>query len=431
MDASSDLDAKRLMRLAYRKKRLFLATAALVSAAVVLVGYLLPKTYEARSVIFIERNVLNELIKTVTVTSSFEEKVKALAVVLKSRNLVLKVMNDLDLDLNRKTPDEVESMVRGFQEGTQIKIEVNRATQRDTDLFMVSYRDSDPKLASAFVNALVRRYIEDNLSSKREEAYGASRFIVDQISTFKTKLEKIELAIAKQRRERNVSEKAVTLSERLQELQAKRDALLVQYTENHPEVSRLKSEIESLRSLMAQSLNAPGPDRVLVDLERERDTTKKIYEDLLSTLRRSEVSTQLEVQDKAGAFRILDPAVPPTRPLSPNMVRIALLAIAAGVGAGLALLILSDRFDPTVKSADTLKKLGMPVLAVISTMRSDRETAAAQRRDGIVYVLAGIYLAVLLTVAGLEAMGYAYIDEFVQSTRAGITTTVKKVSTRK
>ena len=78
--------------------------AAVVSSLIVVAGYLFPKTYEARSVIFIERNVLNELIKSVTVTSSFEEKVKALSVVMKSRSLILKVMNELDLDLNRQDP---------------------------------------------------------------------------------------------------------------------------------------------------------------------------------------------------------------------------------------------------------------------------------------------------------------------------------------
>ena len=211
--------------------------------------------------IFIERNVLNELIKNVTVTSSFEEKVKALSVVLKSRNLILKVMNELDLDLNRKTADEVESMIRGFQDGTQIKIEINRATQRDMDLFMVSYRDSDPKLASNFVNALVRRYIEENLSLKREEAYGASRFLVDQISTFKAQAGKDRGVPSRgSARTHTSSEKGVTLYERLQELQAKKDALLVQYTENHPEVARIKAEIENLKAHMKERAGpSPGP----------------------------------------------------------------------------------------------------------------------------------------------------------------------------
>jgi uncharacterized protein involved in exopolysaccharide biosynthesis len=428
MEPTSDFDLKRVVRLVYRKKQHFFAAAAVISTLIVVVGYLMPKTYEARSVIFIERNVLNELIKDVTVTSSFEEKVKALTVVMKSRSLILKVMNELDLDVKQRTPNEVEGMIRGFQENTEITIELSR--QRDMDLFTVSYKNSNPTLASNFVNGLVRRYIEENLSMKRDEAYGASRFLVDQISSFKQKLEKIEVAIARQRKDGRpaVPEKGVTPYDRLQELLARKEALLVQYTESHPEVVRIKSEIEHLRSQIKVSDQfAVGPDRILIDLERERETTKKIYEDLMATLRRSEVSTQLEVQDKAGAFRIIDPAVVPTKPLSPNMGRIALLSILGGVGAAFGLLLLADQMDRTVKTVDTLKKMGMPVLAVISTIRTEREAAADRKKDGMVYAAAGLYLALLVTVATVESLGYSFIDNFVQTTRAEISNSVKKI----
>ena len=324
-------------------------------------------------------------------------------------------------------------MIRGFQEGTEITIELNKA-QRDMDLFMVTYKNSDPKLASNYVNSLVRRYIEENLSMKREEAYGASRFLVDQISSFKQKLEKIEMAIARQRKDGRapVPEKGVTVYDRLQELLARKEALLVQYTESHPEVMRIKSEIEHLRSQIKVTDQSPvGQDRVLIDLERERETTRKIYEDLMATLKRSEVSTQLEVQDKAGAFRIIDPAIEPTKPLSPNMGRIALLSILGGIGAAFGLLLLADQMDRSVKTVDTLKKMGMPVLAVISTMRTEREAAADRKKDGMVYAAAGVYLAALLTVATVETLGYSFIDNFVQSTRAEISNSVKKIWARK
>jgi uncharacterized protein involved in exopolysaccharide biosynthesis len=427
MEASSELDVKRILRIVYKKKVLFLATAAVVSSLIALFGYLMPKTYEAQSVIFIERNVLNELIKDVTVTSSFEEKVKALSVVMKSRSLIMKVMSDLDLDVAAKSSEEIEGTISRFQEKTDIKIEVSKTHRRDMDLFIVSYQDSNPKLASDYVNALVRRYIEENLSLKRAEAYGANQFLTDQISSFKVKLDKIEAAIARQRREKNVSEKAPSDLDQLELLLRKKSELLVQYTENHPEVLKIKAEIEMVREQMRSTAPAAGPDMVLMDLERERETTKKIYEDLLATLRRSEVSTQLEVQDKAGAFRIVDPAIVPTRPLSPNMTSMILLAILGGLAAGTGIVVLLDLSDHSVKAVDTLKKMGLPVLAVISTIRTEQETAAVRRKDRVVYAIACVYCAALLTIAGMESLGYVYIGDFVQGTRAEIGKTLKKI----
>ncbi|OGW46616.1 MAG: hypothetical protein A2078_06960 [Nitrospirae bacterium GWC2_57_9] len=427
MEAASELDLKQVLRLVYKKKVLYLSVAAAVTSVILVVGYLMPKTYEATSVIFIERNVLNELIKNVTVTSSIEEKVKALSVVIKSRSLIMKVMDDLDMDVTGRSAEQLEGAIRGFQKETEIKIEMNRS-QRDMDLFTVSFRNSDPQLASNYVNLLVRRYIEENLSHKREEAYGASRFLLDQISTFKGKLEKIEASMSRLRREKNIPEKGSSAGERLQQLLRRKDELLVLYTENHPEVMRIRSEIETLRERVKnEPVESAGSDAVMLDLERERETTKKIYEDLLATLRRSEVSTQIEVQDKAGAFRIIDPAVVPTRPISPNMVQMVVLAIVGGLAIASVLLVLVDRFDVSVKSVDILKKMGLPVLAVISTMRTDQETAAIKKKDRIVYAVAGFYLACLLLIAGLESMGYSFIDEFVQAAKVEVNHTLKKL----
>jgi uncharacterized protein involved in exopolysaccharide biosynthesis len=428
MEASSEMDFKRILRAVYKKKVLFLAIAALVSLVIAVFSYLMPKTYEAKSVIFIERNVLNELIKDVTVTSSFEEKVKALSVVMKSRSLIMKVMGDLDLDLSRKTSEQIEGTIANYQEKTNITIEVSKTYKRDMDLFIVSFQDSNPKLASDYVNSLVRRYIEENLSLKRAEAYGANQFLTEQISSFKVKLDKIEAAIARQRRDRNVSDKAApTNLDQLELLLKRKDELLVQYTENHPDVVKIKAEIEMVKEQIRATTPSAGPDMLLMDLERERETTKKIYEDLLATLRKSEVSTQLEVQDKVGAFRIVDPAIVPTKPLSPNMTMMLLLAIVGGVAAGTGLVLLLDMSDHSVKSVDILKKMGLPVLAVISTIRTEQEAAAVRRKDRIVYAIGCVYCAALIGIAAIESLGYGFIGEFVQGTRAEISETVKKI----
>jgi succinoglycan biosynthesis transport protein ExoP len=423
----SELDVKYLLRLVYKKKALLTATAIVVSGLIVVFCYLLPKTYEAKSVIFIERNVLNELIKNVTVTSSFEDKARALSVIMKSRSLILKVMTDLDFDLAAKSADEVEGILAGFQEKTVIEMEVSNTSRRDMDLFIVSFTDKDPRLASNYVNSLVRRYIEENLSQKRAEAYGASQFLLDQISSFKVKLDKIETAIAKQRKEKNLPEKSVGLYEQLQTLLRKQNELLVLYTENHPEVMKIKAEIETLEAQMKKMPVSSGPDTGVLELERERDTTRKIYEDLMSTLRKSEVSAQMEVQDKAGAFRIVDPAIVPTRPLSPNMVRMIMLAIVGGIAAGLGLTIVSDRMDGSVKSVSALKNMGLPILAVISTMQTEEEASAGKRRNKVLYTTAASYLAVLLLLATMEAAGLGWVDEFVQGTKVEIGNALKKI----
>jgi hypothetical protein len=191
---------------------------------------------------------------------------------------------------------------------------------------------------------------------------------------------------------------------------------------------KLKTEIEMVKDQMkTASTGGPKFNMALLDLERERETTKKIYEDLLATLKKSEVSTQMEIHDKVGAFRIIDPAVVPTGAKSPNMVNMILLAILGGLGAGMALVIAVDRTDSSVKSVEMVKKMGLPVLAVISTIQSEKEAAAVRRKNRIIYAIAGAYLAFFLTIAAIEAAGLLYVENFVKETKVEINNTMKKI----
>jgi len=69
------------------------------------------------------------------------------------------------------------------------------------DLFIVSYRAAIPSRRD-YVNTLVRRYIEENMTENREEAYGANRFLAEQIKYFKEKLDQSDAEIIKFRKRR-------------------------------------------------------------------------------------------------------------------------------------------------------------------------------------------------------------------------------------
>jgi succinoglycan biosynthesis transport protein ExoP len=458
MEASTELDIGRYLSLIFKKRVLFALTAMTFTAVVVVGSYLIPKKYEAKSMIFIERNYLNDLIKNITITPSFDEKVKALSTVIKSRSLLLKVMSDLDLDLNGKSADQIEGMIKKFQDNTDVKVEMNQANRKDMDLFTVSYQDSDPKLASNYVNTLVRRYIEGSLSLNKEDTYGANRFLMEQIDAFQKKIDQTEAQIAKLRKNKNV-----VSADRLQVLQKKLQQLLMQYTENHPDVVKLKSEIEQVKksqqdSAKTRSLEADSPANgpaaevkqqdaasvsavvpasasdipagktSLRDLERQRDSIRKVYEELLATLGKSEVSTQMEVQNKAGAFRILDPAIVPHKPISPNILRIILLGVLGGIAAGIGVVVGLDYLDTSVRSVEMVRKLGLPVLAVIPTIQTQQETAAIRKKDRTLYAAVGLYLVVLLVVITMEIMQLPYIGNFVDAARTGISNSLKKIS---
>src|SRR4030067_1525874 len=179
------------------------------------------------------------------------------------------------------------------------------------------------------------------------------------------------------------------------------------YQQLKEELFRSDSEIDSLKAKQAtlnnrlkksesEMQNIPKEKKDLSDLERDRNTYQKIYEQLLSRLGQSEVSEQMEVQDKGTTFRIVDPAILPTRPVSPNRVLLILIGIVAGAAAGVGVVLLSDYLDNSIRDIDTLKsELGLQVLAVIPKITTDDDIKKEQRLDRRVYAISLTYLTII------------------------------------
>ncbi len=497
-----------------KRRYLFIASALLIMSVVVWGSFFLPKLFEAKSTVFIERSIIKDMVKGITITPSVEDKIRVLRYAMLSRESVLNVLKKLDLDTTTKNERQLEEMINKFQNGTDINIKGN-------DLFIVTFQDRDPQVAMEYVNALVRGYVESNVSSKREEAYGANRFITEQVKLYKDKVDKAEEAIIAYRQSKgvymSVDDRALideiktymaesdAMRIRRNELVATRKSikqqlrgeepftvavlntrrsggssdvqismrenrikqLLSSYTENYPEIIKLKAEIEALKSApkggnssdysvpesemstlnpihqdLKQRLfqteselgaidaklrqmgavvgrkegelrNIPAEKMKLAELEKERDAHRLIYEQLLARQGQSEVSKQMEVEDKATTFRIVDPAVVSNKPVSPNRVRLILLGILAGLAGGAGIIFLRETLDSSVKESSTLKQLGLEVIAVIPRIFNADEEARIKKRDRIIYTVAGVYMLVIVSALIHEIIGLTLIESVV------------------
>ncbi len=402
MEQTQELDIKRYLKLILKRRYLFAITAAFIITAVVIISHLLPPVYEAKTVVSIEQSFLNGVLKNIAGPLSIEDKASALSTIMTSRTLVLKVISDLGVDIQRMTEAQVEGLIKSTQAQTLIKIQF--APSRNVDFFTVSFQNRDPRFARDYVNNLVGKYIETSIGSKREDSFGANKFLLDQIDLYKEKVGKLEVEISTLKKDKNI-----ILYGSFLELQKRHDDLLVQYTEDHPEVIKLQSAIEALKAKYTISpeklAHAATVVNRLTGIERELESTKKIYDQLTAAYGKSEVSTQAELQDKAGTFKIVDPAVLPITPVSPNRIKIILLGIIGGIAGAAGLIVLLDAFDNSIKNVDTIKSLGIPVLAVIPHIQDPRALIKLRRKDIFFYMLSGLYIVLLGAVIVLEQLG--------------------------
>lgn len=483
MTEANEFDYKKYLNLINKKKRLFILVALLIMTAAVIISYIIPRKYQAQSTVFIEKSVVSDLVKGLAVSPTVEDKMKALNYSLTSRTLIRKVIDDLDMKLKKYDDAALEELIKEFSQNTEIKLKDKEG------LFIITYVDNNPRIARDFVNTLVRRYIEENVSFKREDTYGATKFLSEQMQTFKEKLDKaesasnayksqksgvlsasetqlsMEIESSRQKLEelaarhaqlessKKMLQKSDSLQVKLATLQSKLDELRATYTESYPEIIKVKTDIESLeeqirkrqasgqqpladareiekidsdlrivktaednqRRMIAVKQGMlqgiPTAKAKLEELEREHNNQKSLYEQLLTRQGQSEVSKQMEVQDKSVNFRIVDPAVIPIKPVSPNRVRIILLGIIGGIAGAFGVLLLLDYMDHSIKSTDALKGLGIPVLALIPKMENPDEISREQKRDRKIYKLAGAYFLVVLAVLTIEILQIPLLDK--------------------
>ncbi len=402
-DQNQSLDIRHYLKIIHKRRFTFVLAAAVIITAVTAVSYYMPKVYEASTTVSIERNYLNVLMRDIAVAAPVEERVQALSVVMTSRGMLLRVLAKLGVAPDEKDVASTEKVIKYYQKYTQIKFEASRSSRRDNmDLFTVTYRDKDPRFARDYVNDLVQQYVLDSHSKKQDQAVGANQFIYEQMELYKSKIDRVEAELGKRQKQRDVQ--AVS---RLAKLKKRYDDLLTQYTEKHPEVIRVKAEIESTQEQVRQLQRAEEEDKgangkSTKDLERDQEAYKKIYESLVASLGKSQVSAQVEVQDKADTFNILEPAVLPVEPVSRPRWQVILLGLLGGVAGGAGMVIVLEMLDRSIKSVSTIRELGIPVIAVIPQIETAAMAASKKRKDIALYGMAGMYVAAVVALAAVE-----------------------------
>jgi capsular exopolysaccharide synthesis family protein len=172
--------------------------------------------------------------------------------------------------------------------------------------------------------------------------------------------------------------------------------LLENYGVNHPEVRRMQAGVDELRKKLSDALNG-----MKIGLQANYEVSLQRYEALekeLETARRSdieaererflpfdkaerEVNVQRQILDALRAriaqegiavevprtpVEIVDPAEPPTRPVSPNLFLNIFLSVFLGLAAGVGLAYFIEYLDTSVKTVDDIERyLGLSVLGII------------------------------------------------------------------
>lgn len=152
------------------------------------------------------------------------------------------------------------------------------------------------------------------------------------------------------------------------------------------EMHRLEADRDHIQSQI-QSYEgkvdaAPIREQQLVELTRNYDTSKLHYQALLDKSFNIAMAADLEENQKAERFRILDPARVPQKPVKPPRKKLIPVSALFALGLSILFVLIKEELNPVVKTETELKSLlpaGVRVWGFIPRIDITSDTLRARR----------------------------------------------------
>lgn len=364
--------------------------------------------------------------------------------------------------------------VSAILEGLKVEpVKETRGYYKETRLIDISFTHTDPQVASKVVNAIAETYIFANLEKRTETNNTTGDFLQKRIAelqqqirtdeerlvnyaknnqiisldpnqnTVVERLAGLNRQLLEAENDRKTAESAYNaakapgaanamaetdakqindLDAKLNDLRQKRAQLLVDATEEAPEVkevdqqlTELNKELEELRGRKSNTLLTNLETRYRQTLGREEALRKSFEQQRGQTLSQNEAAInyriiQQEIETnktllngllqgakendvvlagKPNNISIVDYALAPDGPIGPNRTRTVVMAFLLSIGLGIGFALFLEYLDDTVHSTDEVERLlHLPALAVIpSALGATRRrmigaATALQKRNG-------------------------------------------------
>ena len=158
--------------------------------------------------------------------------------------------------------------------------------------------------------------------------------------------------------------------------------------------AQITTELEGLRATIEAT---PGNSIALDTLERDYANSRMQYDQAVANKARAETGDTIEALSKGQRISVIEQAIAPREPSSPNRPLIAAAGIGLGLLGGIGLIVLIELLKGAVRRpVDITAKLGITPFATLPYMRT---AGQVRRRRNIIGL--GFALVLLAIPAGL------------------------------
>jgi uncharacterized protein involved in exopolysaccharide biosynthesis len=193
------------------------------------------------------------------------------------------------------------------------------------------------------------------------------------------------------------------------------DALTAEREAEVVKRDQLKSKLNDYERRMAQ---APAVERDYRQLARDLEAAQLKYQQIRAKQGDVQVSENLETERKGERFTMIEPPLPPEKPVSPNRLLIIVAGLLLSLGIGFAAIVGREALDVSVRNLEDVRTLlSVPPLAVIPTI----VTLSEQRKNrrfvrfawsGAVASVIGAVCAVHFLIRPLDVLWLTLLRRF-------------------
>jgi polysaccharide chain length determinant protein (PEP-CTERM system associated) len=479
-----DLTVDEYLSILRRRKWLIIIPALLGPIIAYGVSLNLASRYTSQTLVLVEQQKVPGSYVEPVVTEDLNARLATMQEQILSRTRLQPTIERFGLyrqDWGNTTMEELLERMRGAIAVTPVRSVVS-GRQSGIPGFFISFEAADPRVAQQICAEITSMFIEENLRQREQSAQGTTDFLQTQLEDARRRLDEQDSILAQFKRRyigalpdeaqtnmnllsslntqlnsvtqslnRAQQDKTYTESLLAQQLAA-RDSLATpygpqpenvqqeialmetqllalesRYTNDHPDVIKLRGEIEQLRRNASQvgaaggvdagdnrpAAQLPEPPQILQlrsqvhgyeqavrsltaeqdrlqqqiriyqsrirlspiveqeykEITRDHQTALDFYNDLLRKRNQSEMATDLERRQQGEQFRVMDPANLPEKPSYPDRPMFALAGFGGGIALGLFLIVGTEMRDKSLRTeVDVEFFLETPTLAVVPSI---------------------------------------------------------------
>jgi tyrosine-protein kinase Etk/Wzc len=269
-------------------------------------------------------------------------------------------------------------------ESIQNTMKVEELGGKQSGVIGVMLQGRDPRLINSVLTEIGKEYVKQNGARKTEEAEKSLAYLNRQLPEIKSQLEQAE---SKYNAFRNTNG-TVDLSEesklslqqssaaklKKMELQQKKIELLARYTNEHPAVQGIDSQLREINgqigTINEHIKSLPAIEQNLVRLQREVKVNTELYTALLNTSQQLRLITV----GKVSNVRLVDAPMLPEKPVKPNRPVILALSLLGGLFLGILAAFFRKSLVGGIDSPEQLEQIaGVPVFATIPHSKKQKE----------------------------------------------------------